>query len=149
MDKTYKGLKILSSLKNNKWKIGKTDAYINTIFSKVSALPPHVFDGFSLTTSQDKKISTVDFALMTYNMSPENQERLMTAYSIDAATLSNILKVADEIGEEIETQESEDLSPSHKPAVRYKTKATLNMDITNDIELLRRPKQNKSEEIGI
>lgn len=145
MDRTYKGLKMLSRLGNSKWKIGKTDAYINNIFSKVSALPQHVFDGFCLAKSNDKKISTVDFALMTYDLPLESKEQLMDAYSIDTSTLSTILKVADEIGEEIEAQESETLSP-----VQYKTKATLSMSsITENIELSHKPHSKRPEDIEI
>ena len=93
----YKALSILSNLSDSNWKIGKTDSYINTISSMLTTLPSGVFDTFAIDDSGNKKISTVEFALMTYEMAQEQRKALMETYNISTDTMKRIFQVADEI----------------------------------------------------
>ena len=93
----YQALSILSSLNNNNWKIGKTISYVNTINSLLTTLPSNVFEKFPIDEGGNKKISTVEFALMTYEMAPEQRNALMEMYDISSDTMKKIFKVADDI----------------------------------------------------
>ena len=97
MDGRLVGLNMLSNFKNSDWKIGKSDFYINSISSKVSTLPEHVFNHFYISDTSSKQISVVDFALMTYDMGITERNRLMELYGIEADTISEILQTADDI----------------------------------------------------
>lgn len=101
MNRTYKGLKLLSSFSSTAWELGKNKDVIKNIYSKISTLPPHVFDNFFISTNPERQISAIDFALLTYDMAPSNRKALMEQYGIDYSTIDCILKVADEIGKEI------------------------------------------------
>lgn len=125
MDKRLIGLNMLSNFKNNDWKIGKPDFYINSISSKVAALPEHVFNHFYISENSSKQISVVDFALMTYDMGNTDKSRLMELYDIDADTIDKILAVADDISDfldsiseekDAQTTKSADFSEDNKTA---------------------------------
>ena len=88
---------MLSTTSDSSWKIGKSDTYIKAVSAKMSALPAGVFDGFYIDDAKTKKISTVDFALMTYDMAPADRKSLMELYGIHSDTISEILNVANEI----------------------------------------------------
>lgn len=103
MDKRLIGLKMLSSFKNSEWKIGQSDFYINSITSRVAVLPAHIFNNFYINNDSSRPISTVDFALMTYDMGSFEKNRLMELYDIDASTIDEILKAADDISEFLDT----------------------------------------------
>lgn len=99
MENRLKILRMLSTTGNSTWKIGKSDTYIKAVSAKINTLPSEVFDGFYIDDAQTKKISTVDFALMTYDMEPANRNNLMELYGIHADTINEILAIADEIAE--------------------------------------------------
>lgn len=106
-DNRLKVLRMLSSVSQSDWKIGKSDDFINAVSSKIGMLPAGVFDSFSINANGDKKISVVDFALMTYEMSDNDKNALMSLYDIDSSTIKSILSAADEIAEIFETQSQE------------------------------------------
>lgn len=93
----YKALSVLSNLNNSNWKIGKTTDYVNTINSLLATLPSEVFKPFPIDESGNTKISTVEFALITYKMAPERRKFLMENYNISTDTMKKIFKVADDI----------------------------------------------------
>ena len=99
MDKKQKALKILSDYTNSNWKIGKSDFDINSISARVSALPTGVFDYFYINTEEKKQISTVDFALMTYDMSEENRLSLMHTYGIKPSDVEAIYSAMNDIAD--------------------------------------------------
>lgn len=100
-------LRMLSSVSKSDWKIGKSDDFIKAVSSKIGMLPAGVFDSFSIDANGDKKISVVDFALMTYEMSDVDKNSLMSLYDIDSGTIKSILNAADEIAEIFEAQSQE------------------------------------------
>lgn len=106
MDKRLDALKLLSST-SGKWKIGMPDSCIAKITKQISYLPAGVFDGFFIDQEEEKKISTVDFALMTYDMSENARMDLMNLYGIHPATVNAIFHVADEIANVIEKENDE------------------------------------------
>ncbi len=99
MENRLKILKMLSTTSNSSWKIGKSDTYIKAVSAKMGTLPAEVFNGFYIDDAKTKKISTVDFALMTYDMAPADRKNLMELYGIHSDTISEILAVADEIAQ--------------------------------------------------
>ena len=103
-DNRLKVLRMLSNASQSDWKVGKSDDFINAVSSKIGMLPAGVFDSFSIDANGDKKISVVDFALMTYEMSDADKNSLMNLYDIDSSTIKSILNAADEIAEIFETQ---------------------------------------------
>ena len=103
-DNRLKVLRMLSTASQSDWKIGKSDEFINAVSSKINTLPANVFSNFSINADGDKKISIVDFALMTYEMSDADRNTLMGLYEIDSETIRNILNTADEIAEIMEEQ---------------------------------------------
>lgn len=105
MDMKLKVLRILSNMKDRNWKIGQTDEYINAFTSRITSLPQNVFDTFPINADPSKKISTVDFVLMTYDMRVEDRENLMQVYGIEHKTVATILRIADEIADTIEFEQ--------------------------------------------
>ena len=103
-DNRLKVLRMLSSANKSDWKIGKSNDFIRNVSSKIGTLPADVFDKFSIDANGDKKISIVDFALMTYEMSDSDKNSLMSLYEIDSRTINDILRTADEIAEIFESQ---------------------------------------------
>ena len=99
MKSTIKALKFLANSADSSWKVGKSDSYIKTISSKISNIPPSAFDSFYIDNENQKPISTIDFAVMTYDMSPEDTVSLMNMYSVNKNTLQSVLNIADEIAE--------------------------------------------------
>ena len=106
-DNRLKVLKMLSNASQSDWKIGKSDDFIRAVSNKIGMLPTSVFDSFSIDANGNKKISVVDFALMTYEMSDADKNSLMSLYDIDSGTIKNILSTADEIAEIFEVQSHE------------------------------------------
>lgn len=98
-DNRLKVLKMLSTTNQSGWKVGKSSELINAVSAKINTLPPDVFTKFSINSNGSKKISIVDFALMTYEMSAADRTALMGLYKIDSNTIRNILSTADEIAE--------------------------------------------------
>lgn len=103
-DNRLKILRMLSNIGQTDWKIGKSDNFIKNVSAKIETLPTGVFDKFSIDANGDKKISVVDFALMTYEMSDSDKNSLMSLYEIDSSTINGILSTADEIAEIFEAQ---------------------------------------------
>lgn len=103
-DNRLKVLRMLSTANQSDWKIGKSTEYISAVSSKINTLPASVFSNFSINADGSKKISIVDFALMTYEMSDADRNALMGLYEIDSDTIRNILNTADEIAEIMEEQ---------------------------------------------
>lgn len=99
MNNIQRALQILANCGDRDWKVGKTDSYIKSVSSKIDALPSSVFDKFFIGTDSSRKISTVDFVLMTYDMSSADKKSLMDMYDIDQETVTSILTAADEIVE--------------------------------------------------
>ena len=99
-----KVLRMLSTASQSDWKIGKSADLVNAVSAKINSLPANVFNSFSINADNDKKISIVDFALMTYEMSDADRNTLMGVYDIDSETIRNILSTADEIAEIMEEQ---------------------------------------------
>ena len=106
-DNRLKVLRMLSNANQSDWKIGKSDDFIKAVSNKIGTLPASVFDGFSIDANGNKKISVVDFALMTYEMSDFDKNSLMSLYEIDSTTIKRILNAADEIAEIFEAQSPE------------------------------------------
>ena len=106
-DNRLKVLRMLSNVNQSDWKVGKSDDFIKAVSSKIGMLPAGVFDSFSIDANGDKKISIVDFALMTYEMSDVDKNSLMSLYDIDSSTIKSILNAADEIAEIFEVQSPE------------------------------------------
>ena len=111
LENRLKVLKMLSTTSDSSWKIGKSDTYIKAVSAKMSALPAGVFDGFYIDDAKTKKISTVDFALMTYDMAPADRKSLMELYGIHSDTISEILTVADEIAEIVDIEANTEPEP--------------------------------------
>ena len=103
-DNRLKVLKMLSTASQSDWKIGKSSDFVNAVSAKINTLPASVFSNFSINANGDKKISIVDFALMTYEMTEADRNALMGLYEIDSETIKNILSTADEIAELMEEQ---------------------------------------------
>ena len=89
-DNRLKVLRMLSTANHSDWKIGKSSELINAISAKINSLPVDVFANFSISADGNKKISVVDFALMTYEMSDNDRSTLMGLYEIDSETIQNI-----------------------------------------------------------
>lgn len=106
-DNRLKVLRMLSNANQSDWKIGKSDDFIKAVSNKIGTLPASVFDSFSIDANGDKKISVVDFTLMTYEMSDFDKNSLMSLYDIDSGTIKSILSTADEIAEIFEAQSPE------------------------------------------
>lgn len=100
MDEKLKILKILANIGDSKWQIGKTDSFISAVNTCASSLPSSVFEKFKLNADPSKKISVVDFVLLTYNMRKEDKENLMEVYGIDHKTIVSILKAASNIAQD-------------------------------------------------
>lgn len=111
-EKRFIGLKMLAGISGNAWKIGQSSSYIRTITANVSTLPPEVFDSFPINGDSSKKISTVDFALMTYDMNVDQKKSLMEMYGISPDTIANILKVADKLADAMEHPIEDELASS-------------------------------------
>ncbi|MBQ8298713.1 MAG: hypothetical protein IJX99_02420 [Clostridia bacterium] len=111
MENRLKILKMLSTTSDSSWKIGKSDTYINAVSAKISALPAEVFNGFYIDDAKTKKISTVDFALMTYDMAPADKNSLMELYGIHSDTISEILTIADEIAGIVDVETNNEPEP--------------------------------------
>ncbi len=103
-DNRLKVLRMLSTASQSDWKVGKSNEFISAVSSKINTLPANVFSNFCINADGDKKISIVDFALMTYEMSDADRNTLMGLYEIDSETIRNILNTADEIAEIMEEQ---------------------------------------------
>ena len=103
-DNRLKVLRMLSTASHSDWKIGKSSDFVNSVSAKINTLPANVFSCFSINPDNDKKISIVDFALMTYEMNDSDKNTLMDLYEIDSETIRNILNTADEIAEIMEEQ---------------------------------------------
>lgn len=103
-DNRLKVLRMLSTANQSSWKVGKSSEVISAVSSKINTLPANVFSGFSINADGSKKISVVDFALMTYEMSDADRNTLMGLYNIDSETIKSILRTADEIAEIMEEQ---------------------------------------------
>lgn len=101
MDNAKKILSMISKITDSSWKIGKSDKYINVVSSKLSNIPQDAFSNFFIDEQCTKKISTVEFALLTYDMNSENKEKLMESYGINTNLVNSILTIAREI-EQIE-----------------------------------------------
>lgn len=106
-DNRLKVLRMLSNASQSDWKIGRSDDFIKAVSSKIDMLPAGVFDSFSIDANGDKKISVVDFALMTYEMNDADKNSLMSLYDIDSSTIKSIFNIADEITEIFEAQSQE------------------------------------------
>ena len=106
-DNRLKVLRMLSNVNQSDWKVGKSDNFVKAVSGKISMLPAGVFDSFSIDANGDKKISVVDFALMTYEMSDNDKNALMSLYDIDSSTIKSILSEADDISEIFEAQAQE------------------------------------------
>ena len=106
-DNRLKVLRMLSNASQSDWKVGKSDDFIRAVSNKIGMLPTGVFDSFNIDAIGNKKISVVDFALMTYEMSDADKNSLMSLYEIDSSTIKNILNTADEIAEIFEAQSQE------------------------------------------
>ena len=106
-DNRLKVLRMLSNASQSDWKVGKSDDFIKNVSGKISMLPASVFESFSIDANGDKKISVVDFALMTYKMNDIDKNSLMNLYDIDSDTIKSILSAADEIAEIFESQAQE------------------------------------------
>ena len=106
-DNRLKVLIMLSNASQSDWKIGKSDDFIKAVSNKIGTLPASVFDSFSIDANGDKKISIVDFTLMTYEMSDADKNSLMSLYDIDSGSIKSILSAADEIAEIFESQSPE------------------------------------------
>lgn len=103
-DNRLKVLRMLSTASQSDWKVGKSTDFVNAVSAKINTLPANVFNSFCITPDSDKKISIVDFALMTYEMNDADKNTLMGLYEIDSETIRNILNTADEIAEIMEEQ---------------------------------------------
>ena len=103
-DNRLKVLRMLSTASQSDWKVGKSTDFVNAVSAKINTLPANVFNSFSINPNSDKKISIVDFALMTYEMNDTDKNTLMGLYEIDSETIRNILNTADEIAEIMEEQ---------------------------------------------
>lgn len=103
-DNRLKVLRMLSTANQSDWKVGKSNEFVNAVSAKINTLPASVFSNFSINADGDKKISVVDFALMTYEMNDADRNALMGLYEIDSETIRNILNTADEIAEIMEEQ---------------------------------------------
>lgn len=103
-DNRLKVLRMLSTASQSDWKVGKSNEFVNAVSAKINTLPASVFSNFSINADGDKKISVVDFALMTYEMNDADRNALMGLYEIDSETIRNILNTADEIAEIMEEQ---------------------------------------------
>ena len=106
-DNRLKVLRMLSNVNQSDWKVGKSDNFVRAVSGKISMLPAGVFDSFSIDANGDKKISVVDFALMTYEMNDSDKNSLMSLYDIDSGIIKNILNTADEIAEIFEAHAQE------------------------------------------
>lgn len=103
MDKRLNALRLLSNTSGT-WKIGMDDAFISKISNKISMLPSDVYHEFCINHNPDKKISTIDFALMTYDMPEADRLSLMKSFNISPSTIDAILHTADDIVNIIEKE---------------------------------------------